>query len=128
MRFRRNLFKVLKMMVGPCGLEPQTSTVVKSHVSCTLNDLQNDRDRLNTCKPKFQRYAERYGFFRRLARKASHRDETPALASLVGLTKVVAIVGYGETAVFGRRNLDPETLVRLTLLKVCDHRFRSVVS
>jgi hypothetical protein len=29
MEFRRKLSKVLKVMVGPCGLEPQTSTVSK---------------------------------------------------------------------------------------------------
>ena len=54
--FRRKLSKVLKIMVGPCGLEPQTSTVSKRRdyvLPITYKALETALVRASTAKPNF---------------------------------------------------------------------------
>jgi hypothetical protein len=47
MGFRRKLSKVLKKMVGPCGLEPQTSTV--SILSAVWEQMRPSEYNLHCC-------------------------------------------------------------------------------
>src|ERR1019366_3286007 len=56
MEFRLKLYKVLKRMVGPCGLEPQTSTVSKRRdyvPPITYSPLKAALVRVNTAKMEF---------------------------------------------------------------------------